>query len=527
MNSLASTKCASRLLMALAAISGIFLTVGCGSSNPITPPNSNGFSNSNFSGTYVLSISGEDVNLNAQTESFFTIVGTVMADGKGGITGGTVDINDPDLGGVFTGQTVGASTYSVSQDGRGTGTLKTPQGNFALDFVLTSNSHGLVTRFDGNGTGSGTLDTQGSASQSSLVSLAFSLSGADVNQAPLGTVGAFTLNSSGTITPSGLQDFNDSGTSGSFTNLPMSGSLVLTSSTAGTAQFDSSFGSLLFDVWVIDSTHLKLIETDGSGLALSGDAFTQQNSFPAGQLVFTLAGLDSGFAPLVAGGIVTTDVNGNLSNGTEDYNDVGTTNTVTGLSGSCTAFAAGRCQLALTGFSNGNLNNFIFAAYPSSGGIQLLEIDNLGILQGAAYAQIATSFAASQSYGLNLTGSNSNGEVDDIAQFNTTSTNVSGVLDENDIATLLLSNVSLSGTYSAPTSGRGSINVPNINTFNGTLNLEYYVVDASTILIIEGDGGQATVGTFQLQASGSGALSQSRLSLAHPAMRSHGAFRHN
>ncbi len=39
------------------------------------------------------------------------------------------------------------------------------------------------------------------------------------------------------------------------------------SGASGTAQFDSpslttSFGSLDLDVWVIDSTHLKFIETD-------------------------------------------------------------------------------------------------------------------------------------------------------------------------------------------------------------------------------------------------------------------------
>ena len=78
---------------------------------------------------------------------------------------------------------------------------------------------------------------------------------------------------------------------------------------------------------MIDSAHLKFIETDTAitGNALAGDAFTQQTSFPAGQLVFTLGGLDSTLNnPLAVGGFVTTDANGTLSNGTEDYNDVGT-----------------------------------------------------------------------------------------------------------------------------------------------------------------------------------------------------------
>ncbi len=543
MNPHASAKCAGRVLIVLAAITSILFAVGCGSSNGFTKPNPTGFSNSSLSGTYVLSLSGTDVNVGASTASLFAIVGTITADGKGNITGGTVDINDLDLGGtgVFLGQTVSASTYSIATDGRGTGTLKTPHGNFGLDFVLTSNSHGLISRFDPAGSGSGSLDLQGSASQSSLQSLAFNFSGSDANGNALGTVGAFTLDSSGTISAnSGFQDFNDNGSSAGLTALPLSGSLVLTSSTSGTAVLttSTSFASLAFDVWVVDSTHLKLIETDTSGPTLTGDAFTQQTSFPAGQLVFTLGGLDSTLNnPLAVGGFVTTDANGTLSNGTEDYNDAVNANTVTNVSGSCdnpAPFPSGRCQLSLKGFSNGALQSFIFAAYPSSGGIQLLEIDSLGLMQGAAYAQTATSFAALEGYGLNLSGANFDRnfnafEVDDIAQFNVTasaSNNLTGILDENDIA-LALVTAPLSGAFNAdsPATGRGSISVPSINTFIGTLNLEYYVVNGSTVLFIERDTDQVALGAFGLQSSSSAAALRTVVSLMRPAGRAHAAVR--
>ncbi len=533
MNPLASYKCALRLLMAVVAAASIVLAVGCGSSGGFTRPNQNGFTAANLSGTYVISVSGTDVIGN--TFSFFAITGTVTTDGKGMITGGSVDINDPDLGGVFPGQTLGTSTYTVSPDGRGTATLNTPQGNFGLDFVLTSSSHGLIMRFDGNGSGSGTLDLQGSATQASLASLVVSLSGSDLNGNPLGSVGAFTLDNTGTIT-TGLQDFNDAGSSSvsGLNGSALTGSLVLSSTTAGTAQLNSGLGNLTFDVWVIDSTHLKLIETDASGLVLVGDAFTQQTSFTAGQLVYTMGGFDSGFVPEVAGGFITAAANGALSNGIEDLNDGGNLpNRLSNISGNCTTFTGGRCQLALTGFSNnvtGTPGSFVFAAYPSTGGVQLLEIDNLGILQGAAYPQTATSFAASEGYGLNLTGSNGNGEVDDIAQFNATTTNVAGVLDENDVANVLLSNLSMNGTYvpdTPATGGSGSITVNNINTLTGTLNLEYYVVNASTVLAIELDFGQATFGSFQLQATPTGPVGQSRISIAHPVFATHGALHKN
>ena len=62
MNPLASTKCAGRLLMALAAISSILFAAGCGSSSSLTTPNPVGFNNGSLNGTYVISISGTDVN---------------------------------------------------------------------------------------------------------------------------------------------------------------------------------------------------------------------------------------------------------------------------------------------------------------------------------------------------------------------------------------------------------------------------------------------------------------------------------
>jgi hypothetical protein len=541
MNPLGSAKCVGRLLMALTAIASILLIASCGSSSFVPKPNSEGFNNSNLKGTYVLSISGTDFHPSSNTGSFFAIVGTIIADGKGNITGGTVDINDANLGGtgVFLAQPVGRSTYNITPDGRGIGTLPTSKGNFGLVFVLTSNGHGLITRFDPFGSGSGTLDLQGSASQSSLGSLAFSLSGSDSSGNPLGTVGAFTLDSSGTVT-SGTQDFNDNGSSAAsgLTGLPLTGgSLVLASGgTSGTAVLttSSSFASLGFDVWVIDSTHLKFIETDNAatGNALSGDAFTQQTSFTAGQLVFTISGADLNGGPFAAGGYVTTTADGSLSNGIEDYDDVG--NAVLGhaFTGGCATFTAGRCQLDLTGFT---YTNSSFAAYPSSGGVLLLENDSnaLAISQGAALAQTPTSFPAPAGYGLNLSGANANGEVDDIAQFNASTAatnNMTGELDENDLTMPCPDPATgcsfLFGTYSTPASGRGSIIASVPGSLTGGLTLEYYVVDGSTFLFVEVDQAQLAVGTFQAQsASESGGAAQSHIAIVHPAVRAHGALR--
>ena len=517
-----------RIILPLAIVS-LALLVACGN-NGAPNPNKNGYTNSDLTGTYVISFSGSDVHLGTQTESFFAIAGTITADGGGNITGGTVDINDANLGGagVFPAQALTASTYNINSDGRGTGVLKTPQGNFGIDFVLTSDSHGLIMRFDNGGSGSGTLDLQGTALQGQLSSLAFTMLGTEFNSDlgfnPVGTVGAVSLNPGSGAINSGIEDFNDTGSSAGITDLTLTGNLVITSGgNFGTATFNTSFAAMTFDVWVIDSTHLKLIETDTtSGLALAGDAFPQQSTFTAGQLVFAVAGADTDIQfPFAAGGYVTTDANGNLSAGWEDFNDGGNPNTIQNFTGTCNAtapFVGDRCQLTLNSFTNGSSQSVTFAAYPSTAGLLLLEDDSFGsFLQGAAYPQLATAFGAPEPYGLNLTGFNddqqvlADGKVDQIGEFNATGNNLTGAVDENDVAAAQVSS-SLSGTFAAdsPATGRGSITLTTPRTFLGQLGLEYYVVNSSTSLLIESDADQVTTGVFELQSAPGALVSKSQ-----------------
>jgi hypothetical protein len=525
-------------IVLLVALSASALLVGCGGSSsssqtsPPPPPPPPVVIPTTLSGTYVISYSGMDVNSKAGAQSPFAMLGTITADGKGNLSG-LIDLNDLDLiattgatSDVQTGLTP-TGTYTIGSDGRGSGTLNftinaTPV-SFGLDFVLISSSHGLITRFDSSGSGSGTIDLQpASVPANSFQSLAFSLFGADANGFPLASAGAITVNSSGVVT--GTQDFNENGTSTGLSGLTlMTATSNLTEVNGdglnGTAELDSNFGLLSFEVWVVDQTHLKFIESDTSGTVLFGDAFTQQASFPAGQLVLTLGGIGGGFRPFVAGGLLTTDASGNM-NGFEDFNYSGNFTHVANVGATCTALIAGRCQLAFTNFTNGATNNFQFAAYPTSGGILLLEIDSFGLAQGAAYAQTATSFAASLTYGLNLSGYNG-GEVDDIAQFTAgTSTISPGTLDENDQGTMVAAE-GLSGTYtpSSQAPGRGSITatVSGGKSQQATLSFEYYVIDSSTTAVIETDAAQVGVGTFQLQnASGATPLAQSHVSMVRP-----------
>jgi|HubBroStandDraft_6_1064221.scaffolds.fasta_scaffold00156_36 hypothetical protein len=531
-------------IVLLLALSTITLLVGCGSSTstptPVAPP-TGGFSNSNLNGTYVFSVSGTDT-----AGAPYAILGTLAANGSGGngnggITGGTIDIVDAEFVPAYDLSINSNGFYSVGVDGRGQATIGTatanPFGdNLTFDFVLSSSSHGLITEFDGNGSSSGTLDLQTAGiTQASLAgSYAFSFSGID----PAGTgafanVGAFTLDANGNA--SGVEDFNDSGLA--YPEQSLSGQVILgPSATPATTLIATAF-PLTFDVYAIDATHLKFIEI-GSLPILSGDAFSQPSTtIPAGTMAFTLAGALPAYPASVLGGFMVTDGAGNITSAsTEDLNEFGSVVSSAPVSFSAIYTLAGTGRYTLTNFT-GFIGGTEYAAYPSSGGLLLLEIDNSGIMAGAAYPQTAgATFGTSEGYGLSLSGYNLGDqvEVDDIAEFTADSTGatVTGLIDENyPGAAPPFFGQALSGTYAGPdSSGRyelvaatGNTNSP--GTLNGGFGLTFYTVDGTTFPFIESDSGQVATGVFVLQnpAAVSAAAPRSHMFIVKPLMRPHAA----
>jgi hypothetical protein len=514
---------------------------GCSSNNgvtnPVAPP-SGTFSNSNLNGTYVFSVSGID----AVNSAPYAVVGTFTANGSGGITGGTLDMNDaefasvsPAIAPLANASISGNSSYHVGVDGRGQATLNvsTPFGSkILLDFVLEDASHGLVTEFDGNvtGTGSGTLDLQ-SAGTTPTGSYAFIFSGA-IGTSSSAAVGNFTLGSGGTIT-SGIEDFNEGGIANNI-NQTLSGQVVLGPSATPSTRINTTNISGTYDVFAINAAHLKFIEMDANG-TLSGDALSQSTpTIPTGTMAFTLQGGTS--TPIAAGGFMVTNGAGNITTAsTEDVNNGGNVAATASFSAQYSSAGAGR-------FILNNFSNFVggteYAAYPSSGGLLLLEIDGSGFMAGIAYPQTSgATFAASQGYGLNLSGTNgATGtivEVDDIAEFAAKSSGntVTGVIDENsDPGALESYAAALSGTFGAPDSnGRGQIaaNAGNStnSTLNGGFNLTFYTVDGTTFPFIETDGSQVSAGVFVAQnpAAAASAIAKPHMLIAPPVVRPHAA----
>lgn len=471
----------------LALISAVVLT-GCGGSGPAGATPINGpFSNSSLSGTYAMSFTG------VNQSGFLTVAASFQANGSGTITSGVADINSGT--GIFTNQSL-TGTYTVHNNGQGTATLTTAAGTFDIDFVLISSSHALVIRFDNNSTASGSMDLQSSSafSLSSVAgSYAFNVSGIDSGGHSQGSVGAITLDSSGNLT-SGVEDTNDDGSvSANVALIPTSGAASSPSAGNGRGTLTvPGTTTLHFIYYVVSSNQVNLIEVDLSPV-LAGNAFRQSSTAISGSFAFTLGGVSTGGA-FVAGGIINTDGAGNvLSTSLEDTNNGGVISENVPLSGTYSVAGNGRGTVTL---NSGGIN---LAIYPSTGGIQVLEIDSTTAASGTAVQQTGSFSAGSfqGTYGMNFTGVVSGStEIDSNSQFSADGVGkLNGALDANNGGSLS-SNLALSGTFTVSSSGRGTLT---LSSNLGGQSIVFYMVSNTRVLFIDVDASLVAVGEMQHQ----------------------------
>jgi hypothetical protein len=483
-----------RFLFFVAATIVLVTIAGCGGGSSISfPPPQGGFTNASLSGPFAFSYTGSD------SQGFLAVAGSFQADGNGHITSGIEDINSGF--GITTNAVIaGTSTYTVRADGRGSANLNSTAGNSTIEFVILAGGHALVTRFDSNATGSGTIDQQAPAAFSNTAlagTFAFSLAGIDTFGNPLAVAGNLTADAAGNIT-SGVDDSNDNG--GVVTNDPLTGTIPVAATGRGVATLNTIRGTLTFAYYVVDATHLKLVETDTT-LILGGDAFRQTGPFSnasvTGPFAFTVAGADLlSLVPFAAGGVLTSNGAGNITSGVEDFNNSITVSTNVGLTGSYSMAASGRGTLTL----NTTAGTFTFVIYPSSGGILVLETDIRFVTSGTAFQQQATAFSnasLSGTYGMNFTGATSSGaEIDSVAQFTADGVSrLTGIIDLNNTGSITFGQP-LSATFNVATNGRTTMP---LQTPLGTQNLAVYVVDGTRALFIELDPALVAAGEMRHQ----------------------------
>jgi len=164
-----------------------------------------------FSGNYAFAVNGY------QTGSPFFLAGSLIADGRGNITAGSLDLNtgtgSPSSGTAITG------TYTVA--GNGTGTMSLNAGtlgtlNFHMVLAASGQSQLIWDNADPNPRGSGLLLTQNPVDFYPPQPGAFAIGsfGADSSLNRYATAGEFQVTTGGVVS-SGSEDVNDNGSLGS------------------------------------------------------------------------------------------------------------------------------------------------------------------------------------------------------------------------------------------------------------------------------------------------------------------------
>ena len=268
----------------------------------------------NVSGAYVFSLFGDSAG------SPLGIIGRLIADGAGNLTGGEV-VN---AGGTLTDTAAINGTYMIGAGGRGLATVTSALATQHFAFYIASASTIQFIDIDpptASGRAAGTAYQQANTgfSNASLGSSAFFISGTFINGGVLTVAGRFDTNGAGSLT--GVVDVNPAQSNVSinntyFVNPDGSGRFGLTSIGAA---------STGFNLWMISDNQAVILQRPtipaNSGTVSTGLLFRQQpGTFTAAQFqgnyAFAVQQMNSGSAQ-AASGQVTADGIGALT-GTED-----------------------------------------------------------------------------------------------------------------------------------------------------------------------------------------------------------------
>ena len=474
------------------------------------------YSDASLKGPFAFSYSGDN------SSGYFAVAGSFVSDGNGAIVSGVEDVDSFSTG--ASGPLAINGTYLVGPDGRGTVSLNSGlQSAGTLAFVLTTNQHGLLVRFDKNVTGSGTLDQQNLNDLTISPTIingpyVFSIAGADKSFRPMGVAGKFSANGGGGLTAPTILDAKINGAAQT-SDRSLTGSYSFDATRSGTGRgtitlTSTTTSSMQYAFYVVDSTHVHLVEADANAF-LAGDMFagTTGNSFSvseltAGNYPFTNGGTSSTGA-YASGGVFVSDGAGNIKSGVVDANNAGTVQSASML-GSCAYTVdgtTGRIDLKLCPSGGSTLE---FAAYlTSTGSAVMLELDSAATANGMAIPQRVLATSAKGIFALALGGqgilnSAPSNRTDASGQITLAGTAVGlGNLDINTFNSVFQSDPldTTNSTIAAPdaTLGRGTAKIVGTNPAV-TFNVSYYIVDDNTALLMGTDTVRTQTGIITLQS---------------------------
>lgn len=228
------------------------------------------------------------------------------------------------------------------------------------------------------------------------------------------------------------------------------------------------------------------------------------NASLKGQYTYSLSGVEEigatgSSASFTEGGVFTADGSGNITNGTDDFSQNGSFGSAT-FTGTYSINNDGTGTLVFT-FTNGTGNLSLGVTLIDKNHFHLIEADAFASGGGSGEIQDSTAFSSvpNGTFAFRTHGnSNLQGTVVEVGAMTLSGGNVTGNADM--LSAGVLSSVTLSGSVAAPgTNGRGALT---ISTSGGTTsNFVYYVVNASTLRLLQSDSAFLTLGRGEKQTS--------------------------
>jgi hypothetical protein len=445
----------------------------------------------------------------------YSVVGTVVLDGNGNITGGEQDSFNLGEDTIFTTDAIQPSTGAVviGTNGQGTITITPTLAHVeTLSVTVVNNSHVLITEFDLLATTTGTMDLQTAPTSVPTGGNAFAVF--DVADA-FAYGGVFTSDGASTITAGeGDASFQgdlgfDQNVAGFFSTPDASGrgtiNLTIPSEDDGT-----DLETMQFAYYVVGPKVYRLVEIDGDFFA-SGSVYGQgtatfSSTSLGGSFVFGLAGdEDFSFGTYAAAGQFTGDGTSAFSAGVMDINDGDGPSVLAGSLIDAEYFAEPNGYAGFTVSDDGGLTDGLstFGVYlvdpalnitdPNSttggGGALMIELDDDNVGSGIVVPQ--TSGATfTGNYAITQDGfyafQQAASQFDLIGQVSSDGTSTfSGLADFNDISeTGLNPGITISATYAADVANPGRITavlVP-LGTLDIPDTLTLYQANSSLLL---------------------------------------------
>lgn len=489
------------------------------------------YSDTSFQGPFAFFYTGNN------TSGLISVAGRFVTDGAGTITSGVEDV-------VSFGSSVAtrvlftSGSYKVGPDGRSTAVITTTQGKQETwQFVVTSTQHAIMTRFDSDVTGHGAIDQQSVDALANVIgaisgNYVFAAAGGDDGFNPMAIAGRFTA-SAGTIPQSAsILDQNDNHTVAT-PDTTLNGSYSVASADAQTGRgtltlsATNTIGTLTFVFYIVDGTHMYIIESDQVDY-LAGEVYSAPSgssfglsSLASGNYAFTSGG-NSSTGSYAAGGVFTSDGNGNLnsSGGVLDVDNAGTATADTTLNACPYTVdpATGRLAAFLataSGACSAGSGSPEFAVYQTAQNTALLiELDSTAVSTGTAYLQAGSPTGLAGNFALGFFGqgvfenapasyqSDATGEAvlaDTIVSSGNLDINTFGAAYSSDpIATSSTTTTTASSIVTPGANGRGTATIAATDP-PATYSIVYYFVNANTAIFIGQDKSRVETGVILLQ----------------------------